>query len=67
MRVKMKTIYAGASGTCQPDHIIDLPEAEAKGLVDGGYAVAVDQAPEDGEQAPEDGEQAPEETDLENR
>ena len=56
----MKTIYAGASGTCQPDHIIDLPEAEAKVLVDGGYAVAVDQAPEDGEQAPE-------ETDLENR
>jgi hypothetical protein len=41
MRVKMLTTYAGPAGSCAPGKTIDLPEAQAKGLIDGGYAELV--------------------------
>ena len=42
MRVKMKTIYAGPSGSAPPGKVIDLPDAEANALVAGGYATPVE-------------------------
>ena len=41
MRIRMKTQYAGARGTCAPGGEINLPEAESQDLIDGGYAEAV--------------------------
>jgi len=38
VEVKLKTIYAGPRGNCGPGCVIELPDDEAKGLVDGGYA-----------------------------
>ncbi len=38
MKVKMISIYAGPRGTWMAGCTIDLPDKEAKGLVDGGYA-----------------------------
>ena len=37
MKVKMRTNYAGPKGSCRPGHIIDLPEKEARQIVDGNY------------------------------
>lgn len=42
MLVKMRTQYAGPNGTCSPDKVIDLDQAEAQELVKGGYAVPFD-------------------------
>lgn len=39
MRVKLKTIYAGPNGTKQPGAEMDVSDAEAKALINGGYAV----------------------------
>lgn len=44
MRVLMRTQYAGPSGSAAPGGIIDLSEAEAGGLIAGGYAEAVETA-----------------------
>lgn len=41
MRVKMLSTYAGPAGSCAPGKTIDLPDDQAKGLIDGGYAEAV--------------------------
>lgn len=41
MRVKMRTSYAGPAGSCAAGGIVDVPEAEAAGLVAGGYAEVV--------------------------
>ena len=41
MRVKMRTIYASPTKSASPGQEIDLPEAEAAGLVKGGYATLV--------------------------
>jgi hypothetical protein len=38
MRVTMRTQYAGPRGNAAPDTAIDLPEAEARELIAGGYA-----------------------------
>ena len=38
IKVRMKTIYAGPEGTCQPGKEIDLDKEEAQSLVKGGYA-----------------------------
>jgi len=46
MRVRMKTQYAGPGGSAGPGVTIDLEEAEANGLIAGGYAEAVPAAPE---------------------
>lgn len=40
MKVKMLTIYASAAMTVPAGSVIDVPEAEARALVDGGYALA---------------------------
>lgn len=41
MKIKMKTLMAGPGGTRLPDHVYDISSAEAKALIDGGYAVEV--------------------------
>jgi hypothetical protein len=41
MKIKLKTRYAGPRGCFEPDTVLDLPPADAKLLVDGGYAVDV--------------------------
>lgn len=39
MRIKMITIQAGPEGTREPGQVIDVPDAEARQLIEGGYAV----------------------------
>jgi hypothetical protein len=41
----MKTLYAGPSGSVAPDQVADFPTTEARALIDGGYAVPVDEDP----------------------
>jgi len=41
MRVMMRTTYAGPRGTCSAGGFIDLPDAEAKSIIDGNYGVEV--------------------------
>jgi hypothetical protein len=41
MRIKMLTLMAGPDEVRKPGQIVDVPDKEAKSLVDGGYAVAV--------------------------
>lgn len=41
MKVKMKTLAAGPEGLYQPGQEVDLPAAQAKALIAGGYAEEV--------------------------
>ncbi len=41
MRIEMKTLYAGPDRTISPGQVVDLPDDEARELIDGGYAVQV--------------------------
>lgn len=46
MKVKLKTIYAHPiHGAANPGQMINLPDAEAKGLIAGGYAEVVKDDP----------------------
>ncbi len=56
MKVRMRTQYAGPSGTCGPGKIIDLPQKEARELIKGKYAEAVN-APQPARQPVEESEQ----------
>ena len=42
MQVKFKTLSAGASGIIRPGDVVEVSDAEAKLLIDGGYAEAVE-------------------------
>lgn len=42
MKVKFKTLSAGASGIIRPGDVVEVSESEAKLLIDGGYAEAVE-------------------------
>ena len=42
MKVKLKTLSAGANGVIYPGDVVDVRESEAKLLIDGGYAEAVE-------------------------
>lgn len=42
MKVKFKTLSAGASGVIRPGDVVEVSDAEAKLLIDGGYAEAVE-------------------------
>ena len=44
MRVKLKQRYARPLGNFAPGSEADLPSKEAKGLIDGGYAVTLEGA-----------------------
>lgn len=41
MKIKMKTLQAGPDVVREVGQIYDIPQAEAKQLIDGGYAVEV--------------------------
>jgi hypothetical protein len=43
MKVKMRTLAAGPDGLYQPGQEIDLPAKQARALIEGGYAEAVEQ------------------------
>lgn len=45
-RVKMKTLSAGPNGMRLPDKVYPVSYKEARALVDGHYATAVDPLPE---------------------
>jgi hypothetical protein len=45
MKIKVNTTMAGPFGSASPGDIIDVPEPIADGLITGGYAVRVDEAP----------------------
>ena len=38
MKIKMKSIYAGPLGTIDAGAVRDVPDADGRALVDGGYA-----------------------------
>lgn len=42
MQVRMNTIYCGPKGFCDIGKTIELPDAEARQIIDGGYGVAVE-------------------------
>lgn len=42
MKIEMKTLYAGPSGSINPGQVADLPDAEARALIDGGYAISAE-------------------------
>jgi hypothetical protein len=54
IEVRMRTIYAGPTGTCHPGGTIFVDEVEAEDLVNGNYAEYVIEAPKAEE--PEDDE-----------
>lgn len=39
MKVKMLTLQAGPQGVREVGHVYDVPDKEARMLIDGGYAV----------------------------
>lgn len=41
MKIKMLTLQAGPEVVREVGHVYDVPQAEAKVLIDGGYAVEV--------------------------
>lgn len=53
--IRMKTTYAGPSGVIAAGQTADLPKAEEKALIDGGYAEAItaDAPPTKGKRKPE--------------
>lgn len=53
--IRMKTLYAGPSGVFSAGQVADLPRAEEKALIDGGYAepIAADAPPTKGKRKPE--------------
>lgn len=42
MKISMKTLASGPTGVLRPGVVYNLPEEEAKQLIDGRYAVAVE-------------------------
>lgn len=58
MKIKYKTRAAGPDGIRIPGDIADLPEAQAKRLVAGGYAQTVD-PPKGTEAEPEPKQETP--------
>jgi len=57
MKVKMITLAAGPAGVLLAGQEYNLPEAEAKAFIDGGYAAPVQEKPAP---APEEAAKAPE-------
>lgn len=41
MKIKMRTLCAGASGVMQAGGVYDVPDATGKALVEAGYALSV--------------------------
>ena len=39
MKIEMKTLQAGPDGTREAGKVYDVPDKEAKALIEGGYAV----------------------------
>ena len=54
MRVKFKSLSAGASGVIRPGDVVDVSDSEGKLLVERGYADAVDK-PDEIKQEPKKG------------
>ena len=52
MRIVLRTRYAGPRGTAGPGSPMDLPDDEAKALIDGGYAVPADKPKPKAEEEP---------------
>lgn len=45
MRVKLRTLMSGPKGTYHPGQTADLAQHIAQDLINGGFALAVDQLP----------------------
>ena len=41
MKVRMRTLAAGPGGVLRPGQVVDLPEKQARALIQGGYAEEV--------------------------
>jgi hypothetical protein len=54
MKVKFKTLSAGASGIIRPGDVVEVSDSEGKLLVERGYADAVDK-PDEIKQEPKKG------------
>ena len=46
MKIEMKTLQAGPKGIRRPGNVYTVPDAEAKALIENGYAVEVKEAKE---------------------
>jgi hypothetical protein len=46
MRVKLISIMSGPDGSHDAGTVLDLPKPKAKELIDGGFAVAIDEKAE---------------------
>ena len=53
MRVKFKSLSAGASGIIRPGDVVEVSDSEGKLLIDRGYADAVDKPEINAEPKPE--------------
>jgi hypothetical protein len=42
MKMQMKTLMAGPNGVIKAGQVVELPEAEAQALIDGGYAISAE-------------------------
>lgn len=42
MKIKMRTLATGPDGTLHAGQVYDLPPAQANALVEGGYAVKIE-------------------------
>jgi hypothetical protein len=51
-KIRMKTRYANGTLAIEPDQVGVLPEAEAKDLIEKGFAVDVDEDPSHGAAKP---------------
>lgn len=45
MKIKLRTLLANPEGVFQPGTVVDFPEGQAKELVNGGYAEALEVTP----------------------
>jgi len=54
MKVQMKTLLAGPSGTAHPGQVVDVSEATGQALVQGGFAEEI--IPKPPKSAPEEPE-----------
>lgn len=48
MKVRFKTISAGPNGAIYPGDVVEVSESEAKLLINGEYAVAVEECKSEG-------------------
>lgn len=55
MKIRMLTLSAGPNGVRMAGQVIDVDQKEAKALIEGGYAEAIDEPKQEDEEKPKGG------------